>query len=109
MYPEDRARFHVFAKTGTFVQRLKQSAGGMLHGYFRSRSVDGTYMWLHHVVFCVPRSNFEQVLYATAETGTDLDSSGASWQTSWEVRAKMRVLTIPALCPRSPITHLGGA
>lgn len=74
VYPEDRARFHVFAKTGTFVQRLKQSAGGMLHGYFRSRSVDGTYMWLHHVVFCVPRSNFEQVLYATAETGTDLDA-----------------------------------
>lgn len=74
VYPEDRARFHVFAKTGTFVQRLKQSAGGMLHGYFRSRGVDGTYMWLHHVVFCVPRSNFEQVLYATAETGTDLDA-----------------------------------
>lgn len=74
VYPEDRARFHVFAKAGTFVRRLKQSAGGMLHGYFRSRSVDGTYMWLHHVVFCVPRSNFEQVLYATAETGTDLDA-----------------------------------
>lgn len=75
VYPEDRARFHVFAKTGTFVQRLKQSAGGMLHGHFRSsRNVDGTYTWLHHVVFCVPRSNFEQVLYATAETGADLDA-----------------------------------
>ena len=72
VYPEDRARFRDFARADTFVQRLKRSAGGMLHGYFRSKNVDGSYTWLHHVVICVPRTNFEQLMYATVETGMDL-------------------------------------
>lgn len=72
VYPEDRARFRDFARADTFVQRLKRSAGGMLHGYFRSKNVDGSYTWLHHVVICVPRTNFEQLVYATVETGMDL-------------------------------------
>ncbi|MDY5662232.1 MAG: diguanylate cyclase [Coriobacteriales bacterium] len=72
VYPEDRARFRDFARADTFIRRLKRSAGGMLHGYFRSKNVDGSYTWLHHVVICVPRTNFEQLLYATVETGMDL-------------------------------------
>lgn len=73
VYPADRERYRAFAQTARFVERLREAPGGMVHGYFRSKDIDGRYDWLQHILFCVPRTNFEQVLYVTLDAGLDID------------------------------------
>lgn len=68
-YLPDQKRFGEFMDISSLRSRLVNNTDKMLTGFFRSRSENGEYRWLFHLIIPVDRTDFAKALHFTIETG----------------------------------------
>lgn len=71
VFAADQQRYHAFLDPETLASRLRQSERGTIQDAFRTRDMDGTFVWMSHRLLLAPNTGGKQILYVirTADTG----------------------------------------
>ncbi len=68
IYWEDIPRYLDFSKMTNIMQRVMESESGSVADFFRTKDLEGNYVWKLHTLFVVPKSNGKKLLYSIKDS-----------------------------------------
>ena len=105
VFPADQKRYGVFINPETLRSRLEMTQYGILGGEFRTRDIDGRFVWMTHRILLAPNTDGKEIFYvisgAIPESGGNPSAfyrgesraklSGDEWKRRTETDEKARL------------------
>lgn len=76
IYPPDQKRYSAFLNPKILKEKMCMNNGQDITGFFRSRTADGQYRWMLHMLMAIPKTDFDQYLLITIPIDFDPDMRG---------------------------------